>query len=649
MRFRNAGAMARLLLIVALVVGTALSGVPSLSGPGDSSPDTPVVQGKGKDQNQKANKDKKPGKGKKGDKKSKGKSKNKSRNKNKKTSPALDAKAVAAENAAEVEALECEGLTKVNVDGLNFCTHGEDPQLFGAGTEGEAAGESLARSAASTRALCVGDGKSGPRVQLIYVHQNGSTDRLPELLPTFRRLAAEMDTIVDQSARKTGDSLRIRYVTDNQCQVDVDSLSVPSHTIKGFGAVIEKLREAGYNRLDRKYLMLVDSSVYCGIGSFKYSDSKNTSIHDFTGYARVDKPCWDAGTMIHELSHTLGGVQYSAPHTSRGAHCIDEWDVMCYRDEPHRPKMKILCEDGAGEFRLDCRDDDYFAAKPAPGSYLANHWNMADSIYFTDGSGDVCVDANSEPDDAFWYDYWGVPFPKFSVGKSAARAFCEQSGDVDWILFKGERGKSYQIETSDLGADVDTQLVLYRGYEEQHWGGMDRIAVNDDREEGDPSSSITFTAPGNASYLVGVSEAEERAGLDKTYRFAIKEVQTTSSGALTLNRTSAKAGGGFTATLSEVEPQATVTFWWERGGNATELGQKIASDDGVATGSFTVPKGASRGMHRIEAIGSDSSFASADFRVEQDGGRGDKSKKNKGAKGKKGKKGKKGHGRRGKH
>ena len=41
--------------------------------------------------------------------------------------------------------------------------------------------------------------------------------------------------------------------------------------------------------------------------------------------------------------------------------------------------------------------------------------------------------------------------------------------------------------------------------------------------------------------------------------------------------------------------------------------------------------------------------ASADFRVEKDGGQGEKGKKHKGGKGKKGKKGKKGHGRRGKH
>ncbi len=644
MRFRNAGAMARLLLIVALIAGTALSGVPLLNGPADSSSDTPVAQGKGKDQGQnqkpKAKKDKKPGKG----------NKDKSKNKNKKTPPALDAKAVAAEFAAEIEAFDCEGLTKVSVDGVDFCTHGEDPQLFGAGAEGDAPAESAARSSASTRALCVGNGESGPRVQFVYVHHNNGADRLGELLPTFRRLAAEMDNIVDQSARKTGGSLRIRYVTNNQCQVDIDSLSVPANATDGFGSLIQRMREAGYNRLDRKYLMLVDASVYCGVGSFYGGDRKNTTAHDRTGYARVDKPCWDAGTMIHELSHTLGGVQYSAPHTSRGAHCIDEWDVMCYRDEPHRPKMKILCEDGGGEFRLDCHDDDYFAAQPAPGSYLANHWNMADSMYFTDGSGDACVDSGSEPDDAFWYDYWGVPFPKFTVGESAARAFCEQPGDTDWILFKAERGKSYQIETSDLGADVDTQLVLYRGFEEQHWSGMDPIAVNDDREEGDLSSSITtLPEPGNVSYLVGVSEAEERAGPEKTYRFSIKEAPTTNSGALTLNRPSGKPGAAFTATMSEVEPQATVTFWWERGGNATELGQETAGADGVATGSFSVPKGAGRGMSHVEGIGSDNSFASADFRVEKDGGQGDKGKKHKGGKGKKGKKGKKGHGRRGKH
>ena len=603
MRARNAGALVRLVLILALSAGAMLGTVAPHAIPATSSQPA-MVQAKADAQAS----DKQQKKG------SKGKG-----NKDKKTPPELDSKRIAARNADTIAAFACPDLEKITIGNRTFCTHGDDPQLFGAGTAGEAA---AARSnGATTRALCIDDGQSGRRVQLVYIYRNDNPNRLPELLSTFRRLASEMDNILYQSSSKTGGSLHVRFVTNGQCQVDVASLAAPGSAIGGFSATIGTMKEAGYDRLDRKYLMLVDTNEYCGVGTFYQADSAITHAHDFTGYARVDKACWDAGTMMHELSHTLGAVQFSAPHTSRGAHCIDEWDVMCYRDQPYHPQMKYLCKDGSQDFRLDCNNDDYFAANPAPGSYLASHWNIARSIYLTDGSGETCVDAAFEPDDAYWYDYWKVPMRAFTIGKSEQHAFCEEPGDTDWITFNAKRGKSYQIETSDLGPDVDTELIAYRGFVEQRWDGMDELATNDDRAEGDPSSSLTFTAARDETYLIGVSEKNDRAGFDKTYTLSVKEVPTSDTGALTLSRRSAKPNGGFTATMSEVTPGANVIFWWNQKGNARELGQAPADESGVASGSYTVPRSAKKGIYQIEAIASDNAYATADFKVDPAAGK----------------------------
>lgn len=642
MRCRHAGAVARILLVWLLVLGTLLSSF-TLDGaaPGTAS-DRGAVEARGKDkgtasQNQttKRDKHKTRAKGKtKG--KTKGKRENKNKNKNKKqrgkrAPKALDSARIAKVNADAVAALDCEGLQTVRVGDRTYCTHGEDPEIFGAGDTASGARARLAAASGPTsRALCLDDGKSGPRVQIVYVSKPGH-NRLAELLPTFRRLASEMDTIVDQSARKTGSSLRIRFVTNDACQVDIAALSVPASEINSFGQVNSALRRAGYDALNRKYLILGDTNAYCGIATFQRADAANARVHDAsTGYARVDVPCWDAGTMIHELSHTLGAVQYSAPHTSRGAHCIDEWDVMCYRDEPYRPNMQILCQDGAQEFRLDCGDDDYFAAEPAPGSYLSSHWNMAGSVYFTAGSGAVCVDAGDEPDDAYWYDYWRVPMPEFQVGGSAARSFCDEPGDTDWIFFRGKRGVTYRVQTSDLGAEVDTRLVLYRGLKEQRWDGMDLVAVNDDRAEGDPASEIAFTAPNDSSYLVGISEAGGRAGLDKTYTIAITESDAPlGEGVVALSRGSAKPKQRVTATMSGTSPESTVTFWWQRFGDARTLGDAVSGADGVASFTFRVPKRAAKGVYHIEGIASDNSVASAALNVKKPGGRDGKAGKKK--------------------
>ena len=37
-----------------------------------------------------------------------------------------------------------------------------------------------------------------------------------------------------------------------------------------------------------------------------------------------------ADQVLHEVLHTLGAVQPSAPHFSGGAHCYQLFDVMCY-------------------------------------------------------------------------------------------------------------------------------------------------------------------------------------------------------------------------------------------------------------------------------------------------------------------------------
>lgn len=643
MRVLTAGAMARLLLVLALAAGVVLSAYPLDSLSPGIAPDSGAALAQGKNergQDAKARKGaKKNGEKKNGNRNGSGKQKNKNKNKKDKKRDgaipsSLDAEQIADANSAAVEALECEGLEKIRVEGRTFCTHGDDPQMFGrsSATARDAGIESVSEAGPASRPLCIDDGQSGPRVQMVYVHRDDRASRLNELLPTFRRLVSEMDTIVDQSARQSGGSLRIRFVTNAQCQVDIATLAVPENAMSSFAGTTQQLAAAGYNAENRKYLIMADASSFCGVGTFLggtrddsgLADDPNTTVHDFRGYARIDVPCWDAGTMIHELGHTMGAVQYSAPHTSGGAHCIDEWDVMCYSDSPYKPAMRTLCAEGAQDFRLDCNDDDYFSAQPAAGSYLDTHWNTARSIYFTDGSGEVCLDAALEPDDAYWYRFWEVPMRAFPVGGSEDHAFCDEPGDTDWILFPAESGKSYRVETSGLGPDVDTQLVVYRGFEEQGWEGMTTIGFNDDRAEGDRSSAVTFAAPGSGNFLVGISESGNRAGYDKTYTISVQETASAPSGGLALSRTKARPKRAFTATMSGVTPTSEVTFWWKRGEKESELGRATAGADGVAALLTKVPRKAKKGSAEVTATSSDAATGSAAFNVKKKGGRDNK-------------------------
>lgn len=78
-------------------------------------------------------------------------------------------------------------------------------------------------------------------------------------------------------------------------------------------------------------------------------------------------------TVAHETLHVLGAVAPFSPNGDGFAHCLDGKDLMCPQDGP------CPATDNIG--RLDCGRDDYFNESPAPGSYLATHWNVANSPY----------------------------------------------------------------------------------------------------------------------------------------------------------------------------------------------------------------------------------------------------------------------------
>lgn len=87
--------------------------------------------------------------------------------------------------------------------------------------------------------------------------------------------------------------------------------------------------------------------------------------------------------LLHEVTHTLGAVQDSAPHSTGAGHCVDEHDVMCYADGGPNNAIEVLCGSpfSASNEAYDCGLDDYLNPAPAAGSYLAGHWNLQSSQF----------------------------------------------------------------------------------------------------------------------------------------------------------------------------------------------------------------------------------------------------------------------------
>jgi hypothetical protein len=188
------------------------------------------------------------------------------------------------------------------------------------------------------------------------------------------------------SAGQTGDGRRLRFVTDDACQLDVDRVTLSPLGDDSFAQMRTELVALGYNRSDRKYLVWMDAAVgICGLGEV-YGDTRPSPADNYNNrgpmYARVDRPCWQYAEL-HEIFHMLGAVQPDAPHPSAARHCTDDADVMCYDDGVGRGAMLAICPP-EHEALLDCGDDDYFNTDPPDGSYLARAWNTADSGFLYD-------------------------------------------------------------------------------------------------------------------------------------------------------------------------------------------------------------------------------------------------------------------------
>lgn len=286
-------------------------------------------------------------------------------------------------------------------DGVVGCTHGPDPAPDGIDARSEREASELlaaAQPAAVSAVPCIGNGRSGKRVQAIYAVASDRTDRYDTIAPLIRGWAAStLNDIVAGSAFETGGARAVRFVTDANCELVVDHVVLSPTGDDDFGATINELRAKGYTSSARKFVVWADATVYCGIAQIYLDDhagsgnlnNGNAAIQGMV--SRTDSGCWGLGgtstpVEAHELMHTLGGVQNSAPHSSSkfpqspGAHCTDEYDVMCYADGPG-VEMDIVCADLFHERRFDCGHEDYFHTSPEAGSYLATHWNPAGSSF----------------------------------------------------------------------------------------------------------------------------------------------------------------------------------------------------------------------------------------------------------------------------
>lgn len=257
---------------------------------------------------------------------------------------------------------------------------------------------------------------SSPRFKLVYAHPADRPDRFDGWRDALQGNVALIQRFL---ASQSGGAKALRIDMGTSCgpqfaDLQVVHLSGPrSRYVDNFSEIVREVEpQLGAATAPRNVVILADT---LNGGGYDYGLGENvlgtagdrrgsSNVHNYGGFASVlfsrdgqpapgpgARSWWPEG-FLHEMSHNLGAVQWSAPHSTqppgfnlpRYGHCWQGADVMCYTEDSgaaHAMQYDCPRVGGAIPQAYDCGRDDYFNPAPAPGTYLAEHWNVYDSAF----------------------------------------------------------------------------------------------------------------------------------------------------------------------------------------------------------------------------------------------------------------------------
>jgi hypothetical protein len=262
-------------------------------------------------------------------------------------------------------------------------------QTHGIDTRGEMATTRAERAASGGIGFSPGSAERSPicsdgyAEQVIYARPAGTRSRYKASVDDIRSAVRRMDAVLNaDSIESGGTSADYRVVCDGSGAISVGRMTSSGSSL---AAVASAARSSGYGSTVLDYLIFYDGTNGDACGTASILDDERPVMTNASnnggGYAIVYAGCWDNETPMHEVGHTMGAVQYGAPHsTGTGGHCFQENDVMCYSPDGGDLNQFGPSFDCPGRQRFDCGFDDYFDSAPEFGEYLYSHWNLGSPL-----------------------------------------------------------------------------------------------------------------------------------------------------------------------------------------------------------------------------------------------------------------------------
>jgi hypothetical protein len=242
---------------------------------------------------------------------------------------------------------------------------------------------------------------SGSKIKLVYTYAADQPDRFAQYASLIQ---TDAKAIGETVAATSGGAKTLRFDTGTDGgagYIDIASVRLPQALAyyKGLDAasrsdavrtaIAATVRVANYGVAH--YAVYADGLYggdwVAGIAQMYNDERKNAS--NYNNRDGLWAFVWGDGsavfssshrtTLLHEITHTLGGVQRNAPNGTTNGHCVDLKDVMCYDDGGKKAGQSMVQR--CATVQYDCNGEDYFNAAPAAGSYLAANWNVYDSAF----------------------------------------------------------------------------------------------------------------------------------------------------------------------------------------------------------------------------------------------------------------------------
>lgn len=311
-----------------------------------------------------------------------------------------------------------------------------------------------------------------PKFKFYYVRASDQPDRFSDVANLMQK---SVSTIQSYLLNISGGKRTVSLDLGTSCgpmYLDIGSLVLPG-SVSDYqdltgevdsNGVMDTLEPIAKNipGPPRHYVFLLDGfepeNYIRGAGLVALDDSPGASNHNndpgipafvATPAGAVDQPVNDnlPRALLHEMTHTMGGVQGSAPNSTSAGHCTDGLDVMCYDDgspeaAAYNPNVCPAPTTAGIPFSYDCNNDDYFNTSPPAGSYLATKWNVFNSVYLLHcaASDPYCTTAPV-----------GTPTPD----NPAARTI---SNNI-YLYKRGKRGKKIGTVSATGAPEPETQFV----------------------------------------------------------------------------------------------------------------------------------------------------------------------------------------------